>query len=633
MCGIAGFLKADGSAAPEIAGMMTATLAHRGPDNQGTWASGRVALGHSRLSIIDLDPRANQPMVSDRFVITFNGEIYNFAALRDQLPGHSFTTGSDTEVLLAAVSEWGLMPALERFVGMFAFALWDRETATLHLVRDRVGIKPLYYGWSGSTFLFGSELKALKAHPQWRGEVDRNALALFFRHSYIPSPYSIYRNIRKVRPGTVVSIEASSPEPREEVFWSAPQILSSVEPFTGTDEEATSQLESILTDAVQQRLVSDVPLGAFLSGGIDSSTIVSLMRKDRKVNTFTIGFADSEYDEAPYARAIAEHLGTNHTELTVTPEDAMAVIPRLPGMYDEPFADSSQIPTHLLSAMTRASVTVALSGDGGDELFCGYRRYRHGNQFSRFVSWMPQMMRSAGAAIMQSTADSGCSSLIRLLENCMPSPRGHTIPGGNLALLARLLRAHSPSELATLLSSHRVDPLRLVQNTESLPTAYTALQPGNYSFMRRLMMADLLCYHPDDILTKVDRASMAVGLEVRVPLVDHRVIAFALSLPDNMLIRGNTSKWLLRQVLNRHLPENLVDRQKSGFAIPIASWLQNQLRPWAEDLLNPELIRSEGLLNPELVQMMWQEQKTGKRDWKYDLWNVLMFEAWYRGVC
>ncbi len=630
MCGITGFLTPDQAADAELARAMAMTMQHRGPDHVNAWAEGHVALGHSRLSIIDLSEHANQPMVTNRLALVFNGEIYNFRELRKELADFPFRSESDTEVLLAAIQAWGLEAALGRIHGMFAFALWDRKEHKLHLARDRVGIKPLYYGWSGSVFMFGSELKAMRKHPAWQAGIDRNSLALFFRHSYIPSPYSIFRDIRKVIPGVMITLDTTSRTMSETVYWSAADITAKATPFTGSEDEAAAHLETLLDLAVRQRLVADVPLGAFLSGGIDSSLIVALMRRHCKVDTFTIGFEQAEYNEAPHARAIAGHLGTNHTELTITANDARKVVPLLPAMYDEPFADSSQIPTHLLCAMTRKSVTVALSGDGGDEVFAGYKRYYYGRRLWRTISRMPHAVRMLASVSANTLGRSRLTRLKTMAEGFIPAPRGPRIPGDGIQLVARMLGSATPGELFMALSSHQADPLALVRQSGSLETPFTALDhmPAELTFLRRMLLADLLCYHPDDILTKVDRASMAVSLEVRVPLVDHRVIEFAARLPDNMLLRQKAGKWLLRRVLYQYVPRELLERPKSGFAMPVGAWLRGDLREWAQELLDPDLIRGHGLLDHELVQSMWHEHLAEKRDWQYDLWNVVMFQAW-----
>ena len=634
---------------------MTDAIVHRGPDDGGAWvdAGMGVALGHRRLSILDLSPLGHQPMASasGRYVIAFNGEIYNHRALRKELecspsPQTSPSGGkravswrghSDTEVMLAAFERWGVEEALTRFNGMFAFALWDRHERVLHLARDRFGEKPLYYGWMADTFLFGSELKALKVHPAWRGEIDHGAVALYVRHNYIPAPYSIYRGIRKLLPAHVLSISFANGKretPQSHAYWSAKAVAEAGirHPFAGTEAEAVESLDGLLRDAVALRMEADVPLGAFISGGIDSSTVVALMQAQsiRPVKTFTIGFHEKGYNEAEHAQAVAKHLGTEHTELYVTAAETMAVIPQLPEIYDEPFSDSSQIPTFLVSKMTRQHVTVALSGDGGDELFGGYNRYFWGRDIWRKVGWMPKPARVAMAHGLTALPSQGWDRIFSTVEAILPRRLQTSLPGDKLHKLAGVLACASPEAMYRGLVSFW-EPESVVLGASEPPTALT--DDGQWAdvpdFTQRMMFLDLVSYLPDDILAKVDRASMAVSLEVRVPLLDHRVAEFAWTLPSAMKIQEGQGKWPLRQVLYKYVPRELIERPKMGFGVPIDEWLRGPLREWAENLLDESRLKREGFFNSGAVREKWNEHLTGNRNWAYHLWNVLMFQAWF----
>ncbi len=646
MCGITGFWSGGAFAGSlgDTVLAMAAAASHRGPDDQGQWsdADAGVALGHRRLSIIDLSPEGHQPMASPggRYQIVFNGEIYNFAQIRREVdaerPGLRFRGHSDTEVMLAAIEAWGLEPAVRRFVGMFAFALWDRAERTLHLVRDRLGIKPLFYGWAGGTFLFGSELKMLRAHPDFRAEVDRGALALLLRHNCIPAPYSIFRGIHKLMPGTILTVRTPRPgtAPETVAYWSAAEVgrRGLADPLRVGDAEATDALEALLRDAVGLRMVADVPLGAFLSGGIDSATVVSLMQAQspRPVRTFSIGSEGDPGDEAPAARAIARHLGTDHTELYVTAQDALDVVPRLPTMYDEPFADSSQIPTFLVSRLARGSVTVSLSGDGGDELFGGYNRHVWVGKLARRTGWVPRGVRRAAAAGLAAVPPAGWDRAFQAAAPVLPHALRHRTPGYKLHKLAGILDAESAEAMYAGLVSHWKEPGKVVRGGSEPATALTRPDPrvAGMDATRRMMYLDLVTYPPDDILTKVDRASMAVSLEARVPLLDHRVVEFAWRVPPHMRMRGGESKWLLRQVLYRHVPRSMMERPKSGFGIPLGGWLRGPLREWAEALLDEGRLQREGFIDPAPVRRMWAEHLRGAASWEYHLWDVLMFQAW-----
>lgn len=657
MCGLVGFLQAPRQSVNDLTALlshMTDAIVHRGPDDSGAWADAEtgVALGHRRLSILDLSPQGHQPMTSPsgRYVIAFNGEIYNYRVLRKELecspsPQLSSVVGekvvswrghSDTEVMLAAFERWGTEGALSRFNGMFAFALWDKCERVLHLARDRFGEKPLYYGWMGDTFLFGSELKALKAHPAWRGEIDRSAVALYMRHTYIPAPYSIYRGICKLLPAHVLSIpllngrrEAS----KSRAYWSVKAIAEAgvQHQFSGNETDAIESLDGLLSDAVALRMEADVPLGAFLSGGIDSSAVVALMQMQsaRPVKTFTIGFHEEGYNEAKHATAVAKHLNTEHTELYVTPTEAMAVISQLPEIYDEPFSDSSQIPTVLVSKMTRQHVTVALSGDGGDELFGGYNRYLWGRDIWRRIGWMPKSAKVAMARGLTALPPQGWDRILSAMDTILPRRMRASLPGDKLHKLAGVLACASPEIMYRGLVSFW-EPESVVLEA---PEPLTALMdPGQWAdvpdITQRMMFLDLISYLPDDILSKVDRASMAVGLEARVPLLDHRVAEFAWTLPMAMKIRNGRGKWLLRQVLYKYVPRQMIERPKMGFGVPIDMWLRGPLRKWAESLLAESRLQKEGFFRPRAIHEKLYEHFTGRRNWAYQLWCVLMFQAW-----
>jgi asparagine synthase (glutamine-hydrolysing) len=644
MCGIAGYWDRSNQTSPEasqaIVTAMTDTLFQRGPDSSGVWldpAAG-VALGHRRLAILDLSPEGAQPMLSadGRYTIVFNGEIYNFEVLRSTLIelGYHFRGHSDTEVMLAAMTEWGLTAAVQKFIGMFAFALWDTQERVLHLCRDRAGEKPLYYGWVGNTLLFGSELKALVAHPDWQGQIDRSALALFVRYGYIPAPHSIYQGISKLTPGTILSFEGEQVQTAAPIpYWDLQTVVEKGirEPFQGSDREAISQLDKLLREIIQAQMVADVPLGAFLSGGIDSSTIVALMQaqSSRPIKTFSIGFTEQQYNEAEYAKAVAAHLGTEHTELYVTPTDALNVIPKLPQLYDEPFADSSQIPTFLLSEMTRQHVTVSLSGDAGDELFGGYSRYFLGSDIWQKISWIPVGMRQFYAKLLVSVSPKRWDSIVDKIGGVVPQ-LDNVQAGRKIHKIAGALGSKQPLEMYRELLSSWKHPAELVLNSTEPETIVT--HPPKWldrlDFAEQMMYLDAMSYLPDDILVKVDRASMAVSLESRVPFLDRRAIEFAWQLPLSMKLRDDRGKWLLRQVLSQYVPNSLIDRPKMGFGVPLDGWLRLELRDWAESLLDAQRLEQEGFFNVRAVRQQWAEHLSGEFDRSAKLWNILMFQAW-----
>lgn len=640
MCGFAGFWGLPGPEGEALVTRMAGCLMHRGPDDAGAWADPQagIALGHRRLSIVDLSPAGHQPMSSDdgRYVLVFNGEIYNHLHIRKELEsvgGAPVWRGhSDTETLLAACSFWGLRGALSRATGMFALALWDRELRELSLARDRLGEKPLYYGVQDGCLLFGSELKALRAHPSFVAGVNRDALALFLRYNYIPAPHSIHEGIRKLQPGTILRFVAPASEARSESFWDlAVAIAQRGKQDALASSDAVDQLESLLMDAVGQQMAADVPLGAFLSGGVDSSLIVALMQaqSSRPVKTFTIGFNEQEYNEAEHARAVARCLGSEHTELYVTSEQAMALIPSLPALYDEPFADVSQIPTWLVSRLAREHVTVALSGDAGDELFCGYNRYLLAQRLWQACAGVPQPLRQLAGVTLQRGSPL-IASVLRQAAALLPARLLRGDVATKLCMLSQALRADSMAALNHGLSSFLEQPMEMLCSGRELPVRMTdgGLDALGLDPLEHMMALDLLAYLPDDILVKVDRAAMGVSLETRVPLLDHRVLEFAWRLPLEFKLRGGETKWILRQILYRYVPRELIERPKMGFGVPMGAWLRGGLRDWAEALLDPARLRREGFLRPESVRRCWDEHVSGRRDWQYVLWSILMFQQW-----
>ena len=636
MCGIAGLL--GGGSREQLtwaAVAMRDAIAHRGPDGSGVWvdAAAGIALAHRRLSILDLSEVATQPMTSrsERFVLSYNGEVYNFRALREELTerGASFRGTGDTEVILAAFEEWGTRRAVERFVGMFAFALWDRRDRTLTLGRDRLGIKPLYVGRRGDALAFGSELSSLERAPGPALSIDRDVLASYFRYSCVPAARCIYEGIAQVPPGEIWTYRAGDSTPARQRYWSAREVAARgvSRPLALSDDEAIEQVEFQLSRAVTDRLVSDVPLGVFLSGGIDSSVVTALMQRasGAPVKTFSIGFREESYDEAADAKKVAEHLGTDHTELILTPDDAMKAIPDLAGVYSEPFADSSQLPTLLVCRLAREHVTVALSGDGGDEVFGGYNRHRWGPRVWRGIQHVPLALRRSVANGLHARSPGEWDAFAQKYAGLIPALRVRT-PGDKAHKLAGLLDAADLDELYLRLTSIWQRPSALVLGGADAPPRFGDLAGATPA--EQLMYRDLVSYLPDDILTKVDRASMSVGLEVRVPLLDHRVVEHAWQLPIDHKIRDGIGKRVLRRVLARHVPERLFDRPKMGFGVPVDAWLRGPLRDWAQSMLAPERIRHEGYLDPTVVEACWRDHLEGRGVRQHELWTVLMFQAW-----
>ncbi len=638
MCGIAGFLDHSSKAIPynlsEVASHMAETMYSRGPDHGGVWADERngLALCHRRLAVIDLSPSGHQPMFSadGRYVITYNGEIYNFLELKKTLEkmGHSFSGTSDTEVLLQACVTWGVKKAIEHCIGMFAFGLWDRLENTLTLGRDRLGIKPLFWANFKNVLIFGSELKALRAHPKFNPSLNLSAMSTYLRFGYIPSPSSIYEQVHKLEPGSLLTFRPQH-APQIERYWDLRKITiqNTRTPWAFDEQETLVQLESVLGEAVRQRLISDVPLGAFLSGGIDSSTIVALMQKhsDHPVRTFTIGFQETGSDESVHAKKIAAYLGTNHQEFIIEPHDIFDVLPRLTDWYDEPFSDISQIPTFLVSKMTKQEVTVALSGDGGDELFTGYSRYDKLSQRLHRLEKIPQIMHPILSSITGLPPLLLNSSLASLPPRLLKLTK-------KLQTLSQIFGHTSPEDQYQQLISRWENPLDLVPGAQEEFSTIHSDQTLANDFpdpITRMQYCDMMTHLPDDILAKVDRASMAVSLEVRVPILDHRVVELAWSIPSHMKVRNGQSKWLLRQLLNKYVPAELVDRPKMGFGIPIGQWLRAPLREWAEDLLSEQALKKSGLFNPSPIRKRWQEHLSQTHDRTRSLWTILMFQSWH----
>jgi len=653
MCGIAGLISTAAIDDRAVARLIR-PIAHRGPDDEGIWvdAEAGVGLGHRRLAIVDLSPAGHQPMLSadGRFVLTFNGEIYNHADLRRALeaqgavPEGGWRGHSDTEVFLHGIVTWGLVETLRRSAGMFAFAVWDRKARTLALVRDRFGEKPLYYGWSGRDFLFGSELKALRAHPRFDNAIDRRALGQFASRTYIPAPLSIYQRVFKLPPGCILTLDheaaarpldeppvegASAGGLALERYWSHREVVRrGLDQPIADEREALEELERILATAIRGQSMADVPVGAFLSGGVDSSTICGLYQKYSSVpvRTFSIGFEEAGYDEAKAAKRVAQHLGTVHDERYVTVREARDVIPLLPGMYDEPFADSSQIPTHLVSRFAREQVTVALTGDGGDELFAGYNRHFAAPRLWRQLQKVPQPLRAATGSPLSRVPSQFWSGMAGLFPGRRPPHLG-----GKLQKAFRLAAsAGSFDEVyCSFLDEWSQEPSPVI-GADPAGAAFDLAVGGDAPDAVRMMYCDSVSYLPDDILAKVDRAAMAVALETRVPFLDHRVAELAARIPLALKIRGGRGKQVLRQLLDTLVPRELIERPKAGFAIPVGAWIKGPLRHWAEDLLEPGAMRADGWLDPDVVQRRWHDHVSGRRDSTAAIWAILMFQAWLR---
>jgi len=649
MCGLTGYLDADGGSYEEMAKrleLMTHAISHRGPDADGLWVDKEagVGLGHRRLSIVDLSAAGQQPMTSSsgRFVMVFNGEIYNHQDIRRDIVRQSDNVGwrghSDTETLLVGFDTWGVVATVKKSVGMFAFALWDRQEKTLTLGRDRMGEKPLYYGWQGEgnngAFLFGSELKALRQHPSFYSQIDRNALCLLLRYNYIPAPHAIYQRIRKLEPGTLLTVSLETRTSEKYTYWSVSEtvVKGCSDPFSGGPEAAVDGLEELLKRSIGEQMVADVPVGAFLSGGVDSSAVVALMQSqsNEAVKTFTIGFSEARFDEAVYARAVAKHLGTEHTELYVSPEQVLAVIPKLPELYCEPFADSSQIPTFLVAQLAQQQVKVSLSGDGGDELFCGYNRYLMTQLLWKKMSHVPRGARQFVAHGLGAMTPARINAVLAPIQQLLPDKFKLNNLSDKMHKASDVLSSRNLDELYKGLVSQWEDPASVVldggEPADSMISSIQTLE--GLDEIQKMMAMDAVSYLPDDILVKLDRAAMGVSLEGRVPFLDHRIVEYSWQLPLSMKLKDGVGKWVLRQVLYRHVPKKLIDRPKMGFALPISEWLRGPLKDWAEALLDEKRLKQEGFFDPLPIRQKWAEHKSCTRDWHSQLWSILMFQVW-----
>ena len=634
MCGFVGFFSPSLTDYRQYLPAMLDAITHRGPDDSGQWFDDtqNFALGHQRLSVIDLSSAGAQPMISrcQRWVLAFNGEIYNHRQLRQSLPDAITWRGhADTEVLLEYIAHHGIEHALQQSVGMFALALWDRDTQTLTLARDRIGEKPLYYGKLGASFAFASELSALYHHPHWQGNIDVDALGSLMRHNYIPSPHSVFKNIYKLDPGCMLSY-CFDQTPIIKTYWDATKALQQAQthPFEGNDQQAIDRLDTLLQQSLAGQMEADVPMGAFLSGGIDSSSIVALMQSQSAtpIKTFSIGFEQADYNEAPHAKMIANHLKTDHQEWYLSDQDTLDAVPKMAQIYSEPFSDSSQIPTFLVSHLAKRSVTVSLSGDGGDELFSGYNRYLFTHNVWSKVKKIPPVIRKGLAQILPMISSNNWNHILKPMQYLLPKRFQVNCPGDKIHKLSRILHLEHMSDFYQQINTHCQSTPEWVLGSTKLKQEFK--HPHNVGNVRQMMHWDTLCYLPNDILVKVDRAAMAVSLETRVPMLDHRLVEFAMSLPMNMLHRQGQSKWLLRQLLYRHVPQKLIDRPKMGFGVPMAQWLKGPLLDWSQSLLDPRILQDDGLLDPTWVSQLWQQHQSGKKDHAYLLWNILAFQAW-----
>jgi len=650
MCGITGFLGGDYTNITLNESTllnMADRLLTRGPDSSGIWldSSAKIGLAHRRLAIVDLSVAGHQPMSSGsgRYVITYNGEIYNNSEIRHDLTGArlqpKWRGHSDTETLLAAFDAWGITETIRRVKGMFAIALWDKEREELSLVRDRIGEKPLYYGWQGSgskrTFLFGSELKALKKHSSFTNQINRASLALYMRYCYVPTPHSIYEGIKKLEPGTILTVSLNQNSCRSEKYWDALDVVAkgAKDPFDGHKIEITNDLDTVLKKTVSQQMMADVPLGAFLSGGVDSSAVVALMQtqSSRPVKTFTIGFEEAGFNEAEFAKSVAEHLKTEHTELYVSSEDALNVIPKLPELYCEPFADSSQIPTFLVSSLAREHVTVSLSGDGGDELFCGYNRYVFADKLWKGLNLVPAAGRILIGKTVENLPTGTWNKAFSAIDRMTPRKFNGISWGDKLQKGARVIGSKNLNDLYMRLVSNWQDPASVVKGAEEHQKRVSTddFLLAELDDITKMMAIDMLSYLPDDILVKVDRAAMGVSLETRVPFLDQDVFEFASKIPLEMKLNKGVGKSVLRDVLYKYVPKDLIERPKMGFGVPVGVWLKGPLRDWAEILLDESLLEQQGFFHVGVVRDMWAEHIAGTRNWQSQLWAVLMFQAWF----
>jgi asparagine synthase (glutamine-hydrolysing) len=627
MCGIFGYLDKRKIVNVENNRNSLKAISHRGPDDSGEWVDQKngIYLSQVRLSILDLSPAGHQPMISasGRYVMTFNGEIYNHLSIRKELEEYcsiNWKGHSDTETFLTALERWGLEKTLEKSTGMFAFGIWDTLQNELILARDRMGEKPLYYGWQNESFIFASDLAAIEMHESFQGTIDREALSLFMQLSYIPAPFSIYKNIYKLEPGTFLRIGVGEYVESISKYWSLRENVEkgAKESFSGSPEEAVNVLNSILQRSISEQMIADVPIGAFLSGGIDSSTVVAIMQSmsNRPIQTFTIGFDDKKFNEAEHAKTVAKHIGTNHTELYISPEETLDVVPKLSTIYSEPFADSSQIPTYLVSKLARTKVTVSLTGDAGDELFCGYRSYTKALKMKNMIFSLPPWLRN-NTNFLASVNSSVISFFSKEFSRKIDIAMGLFSAKEPFDVYQRLITRWQPSEEVVIGAKNNFNVLDKIGE-----------EIGSTGYIESLMTLDMLMYLPDNNLCKVDRAAMAVSLETRVPLLDHRIVEFANSLPLKYKLNNGISKWPLRQVLYKYVPQALVERPKMGFSVPLSYWLKGPLREWAEQLLNETVIKNQGLLNHSVIRKKWEQHLSGEQDFKYLLWNVLIFQSW-----
>ncbi len=648
MCGLTGFFDRSANLSEQeglsLLAKMGEAIQHRGPDDHGEFYEPNHGVGISfrRLAILDTSPTGHQPMNSDsgRFTMAYNGEVYNFKRVESELAGAGLLPvlrgTSDTEIMLAAFEAWGVQSAVKRFIGMFAIALWDHQENCLYLIRDRVGVKPMYYGWFGNTLIFGSELKTLRCHPTFEAEIDRDSLAQFLQFSYVPSPHSIYKNVFKLPSGTILKVNSHGKCEGLTSYWSLDKAASDGKKnrFSGSRDSAIAELETLLTDCIGLRMIADVPLGAFLSGGVDSSLVVSIMQAQSSipVKTFSVGFQQGEYDEAVFAKEVAKHLGTDHIEQYVSDQDALDVVPLLPAMFDEPFGDPSQIPTYLVSKMARQHVTVSLSGDGGDELFGGYNRYSVAKKLWKLNQRYPETLRNVMIATLKSLPPSAWESVYGLFRWTMPSCLKVKRVGERIDVLESALAAKGQADIYERIMSHWDSPeAAVVGSQRRTPIGFEAQNFSNaFEFTENMMLTDMKTYMQEDVLAKVDRASMAVSLEAREPLLDHRLVEFALALPPEWRATQSNTKQLLRDVLYGHVPKELIERPKQGFAAPIGDWINGALQGWADELLDEKRLESQGFLDPKPIRKMLNEHRSGKRNWQFALWNVLMFQAWLK---
>jgi len=646
MCGIVGYLGGEfknEKISTDILKVMSDQILMRGPDSSGHWIDfyKKIALGHRRLAVVELSQAGHQPMssYSERYVMTYNGEIYNNTEIRRELSKTGIKIKwqglSDTETILAGFDVWGIKDTISRITGMFAIAVWDKELEHLFLVRDRIGEKPLYYGWQGSgsnkVFLFGSELKALKQHPEFKNEIDRNSLSLYMRYNYVPAPSSIYKNIMKVEPGTIVTVTLQKESHKIEKYWSALDVIKNGinSPFTESTKNITDNLEINLKKTISRQMMADVPLGAFLSGGIDSSLVVSLMQaqSSQPIKTFTIGFNEAGYNEAEFAKSVATHLGTDHTELYVSSQDALDVIPKLPKLYCEPFADSSQIPTYLVSSLARHHVTVSLSGDGGDEIFCGYNRYLFTDKLWKGLKIIPISLRGIIGKGIKNIPESKWNKTFGLVNKFTPNRYNVVSWGDKLKKGAGVVSSRDLTDLyQRLVSSWQNPAVVVIEGKQDDKIIHEEL--NNLNDIQKMMAIDSISYLPDDILVKVDRAAMGVSLETRVPFLDHNIFEFASKIPLSMKLKKGVGKLVLRDILYRYVPKELIERPKMGFGVPVAEWLRGPLRGWGEELLNESKLESQGFFYPKVIRKMWSEHLSGVHNWQSQLWAVLMFQAW-----